>query len=222
MSKKLYVYCICLAIIYVVSLGHGIYEMLDAGIGGFKLAQREFGDANVTVSPYQVLGLHLQPNDGIATFPSTILNEKTGENMRLEIRESLLFLTQLPESIPLYVKVLKIIYLLLTFAFSAIFIYLPFIIYRIIKSVSKEQFYHKKNINNLKKVGIISLFGFVIKVITGFIMNMEAAFYVQVEGYKIAFREYNYSFLFIGLVILVLSEIISYTTGMKEEVDLTV
>jgi hypothetical protein len=196
--------------------------MLDAGIGGFKLAQREFGDANVTVSPYQVLGLHLQPNDGIATFPSTILNEKTGENMRLEIRESLLFLTQLPESIPLYVKVLKIIYLLLTFAFSAIFIYLPFIIYRIIKSVSKEQFYHKKNINNLKKVGIISLFGFVIKVITGFIMNMEAAFYVQVEGYKIAFREYNYSFLFIGLVILVLSEIISYTTGMKEEVDLTV
>jgi hypothetical protein len=195
--------------------------MLDAGVGGFRLAMREFKTEGA-MPPYQVLGLYLQPKDGTATFPSTILNEKTGENVRLEIRESLLFLTKLPESIPLYIKLLKVVNPLLILLFSAIFVYLPFIIYKIIKTVSREQFYRKKNINNLKKVGFILLAGFVLKILMHLIMNIEAGFYMQMEGYKIAFGEYNYSFLFIGLVILILSEIISYTTRMKEEADLTI
>ncbi|MDR0681244.1 MAG: hypothetical protein LBG15_05270 [Dysgonamonadaceae bacterium] len=55
MSKKLYIYCIYLAFTYVAFLGHGIYEMLDAGIGGFKSAIRKFSNGNITASSYRVL-----------------------------------------------------------------------------------------------------------------------------------------------------------------------
>ncbi|MDR2804657.1 MAG: DUF2975 domain-containing protein [Dysgonamonadaceae bacterium] len=45
---------------------------------------------------------------------------------------------------------------------------------------------------------------------------------MQIEGYKASLQEFNYPLLFLGLVILVLSEILRYTTVIKAEQDLTI
>jgi hypothetical protein len=223
MNKKMYFYSAILAIAYILFFGQSVYEIIDSTVGGAKLGIREFGNGNISqLSGYEILGSYLTPNEGTASFPSSILNEKTGENIRLEIREALIFLTQLPDSIPFYIYALKILIYIFNFILLLLFVYLPFITYRIIKSIPKDKFYSLKNINAIRKVSFIVLGMFIITILSLFFMNIISGFYLQLEGYEIAFREFNFPFLFLGLTILILSEILRYTKTMKEEQEFTI
>jgi hypothetical protein len=200
-----------------------MYEVIDSSVGGAKLGLRELKNGSIShLSDYEIFGAYTKPSKGTAFFPSTILNEKTGEKVRLEIREALVFLTQMPANIPFYIKVLKNTNWILFFILFALFVRLPFVAYKIMKSVSKDEFYSIKNINNIRKVSIIIFGIFFISFFANFFANIVSRFYVQPEEYTIVMREFNFPLLFTGLVILILSEILRYTTTMKEEQDLTV
>jgi hypothetical protein len=223
MSKKLYLYSTILAIAYIIFFGNSMYEAIDSGIGGAKLGMREFEKGSISnLSGFEILGAYMKPNQGTAFFPSAILNEKTGESMRLEIREALVYLTQMPANIPVYIKILKSTDWILSIILFALFVYLPFVAYKIMKSVSKDEFYSIKNINNIRKISILIFGMFFANFFINFFMNIVSHFYMQPEEYKIVMREFNFPFLFTGLVILILSEILRYTTTIKEEQDLTV
>jgi hypothetical protein len=223
MSKKLYIYSAILAIVYVVFFGNCLYEIVDSGIGGAKFGIRELKNGNLSASTrYEIFGASTAPNTGIASFPFTILNEKTGEKIRLEVREVLTFLTQLPDFIPIHIKILKFASFILTLCLFGLFIYLPFIAYKIMKSISKDEFYTIKNINNIRKVSIAILSMFLLIIFSNLFMNIVSGFYMQMEGYKIVIRDFNFPVLFLGLVVLILSEILRYTTTIKEEQELTV
>jgi hypothetical protein len=223
MSKKLYIYSAILAIVYVVFFGNCLYEIVDSGIGGAKFGMREFKNGNLSITtPYEIFGTYITPTTGTASFPSTILNDKTGENMRLEIREALTFLTQLPDYVPVHIEILKCVNFILTFCLFGLFIYLPFIAYKVMKSISKDEFYTIKNINSLRKISIVILSMFLICFISNLFMNIVSGFYMQLEGYKTVIRDFNFPVLFLGLVVLILSEILRYTTTIKEEQELTV
>jgi hypothetical protein len=223
MSKKLYIYSAILAIIYVVFFGNCVYEIVDSGIGGVRFGMREAEKGNLlSGTPYEILGAHITPSAGTASFPSTILNEKTGENIRLEVREVLAFLTQLPDPVPVHIKILKFLNFILNFCLLGLFIYLPFIAYKVMKSISKDEFYTIKNINNIRKIAIVVLSMFIIITFDYISMNIVSGFYMQLEGYKFVIRDINFPVLFVGLVVLILSEILRYTTTMKEEQEFTI
>jgi hypothetical protein len=223
MSKKLYLYSAILAIVYVVFFGNCVYEIVNAGIGGVKLGMREAEEGNISLSaPYEIFGAHITPRTGTGSFPSTIFNKKTGENMRLEIREVMTFMTQLPDSIPVYIKILKFLNFFLNLCLFGIFIYLPFIAYKTLKSISKDEFYTIKNINNIRKIAIVILAMFLLITFNYISMSIVSGFYMQLEEYKIAIREFNFPVLFVGLVVLIMSEILRYTTAMKEEQEFTI
>ena len=219
MSKRLYIYTICLAIAYVVLLGHSLYEMGTVGVAGFKLGYAE-GSAGHT--EYHVFGGNLVPITGSATFPSSFINEKTGEVGRLEIRQILAFFTQSPENIPAYVKAMESSKILWSFFLIGFFIYLPFVVYRIFKSIMKEEFYSLKNIRNIRKVSFILLAIFLLEFLMNIINVVTSNFYMQLKDYKAYLGEVNYTLLIMGLVVLILSEILCYTMSMKEEQELTV
>ena len=220
MSKRLYVYTAILAITYIIFFGNRVYEIIDAGIGGAKLGMREF--ENGEPSNFDVLGGKITPKEGTATFPSAMINNKTGENIRIEFREAIFYLKQLPNIIPLHIKILKISNSLLIFILIGIFIYLPFIAYKVIKSVSKDKFYTIQNINKIREIPILLLCLFFVDSIYKIFTSIINSFYIQLEEYNIIMEELNYSCLFIGLVILILSEILRYTLVIKEEQELTV
>ncbi|MDR0542600.1 MAG: DUF2975 domain-containing protein [Dysgonamonadaceae bacterium] len=220
MSKKLYVYGICLAIAYVIFIGHSLYEGGQLFVSGFKEGWSQ-ACAPSHVQTF-ICGGDLTPVNGSATFPSKLLNLKTGEEARFEITQVLANLSQIPDSIPAYVKAMDIIRLILSFVIIALFIYLPFVVYRIMKSISSQDFYGAVNIKRIRKASFILLGIFFVSLLANICLVAVTNAYMQIEGYKASLKEFNYSLLFIGLVILVLSEILRYTTDIKAEQDLTI
>jgi hypothetical protein len=162
------------------------------------------------------------PAEGVITFPSSIVNEKTGENVRMEIREALIFMKQVPDNIPFYITLLKVISFLSVYVVMGLFIYLPFIAYKVLKSVSKNEFYTLKNINKIKKISFIILLMWAILYLANLFSYLVINFYVQPEGYHMMFDDTNFSILFLGLILLIVSEILRYTTTMKEEQEFTI
>jgi hypothetical protein len=228
MNKKLYLYTTILAIVYVCFIGDACYSIFDslrAGINlGMKLVEDNPSSKYALKSlNFELLDIHLAPVEGTATFPSKIVNETTGENMAMEIRNAFVFFTKTPNPIPVYIHFLKWINPILTLLLFALFIYLPIKAFQIIQSISKEEFYNIKNINKLRNVSFSLLAMFIINFVMNVINNITVNFYVQIQSYKTSIMgDFNYAFLSLGLVLLILSEILRYTTRIKEENDLTV
>jgi Protein of unknown function (DUF2975). len=219
MSKKLYFYSLCLTVVYIVFFVHSAYEMGQFGLAGFKLG---YNDGRQSELEHHVVGNYIIPIEGSATFPSTFINKKTGEEVRLEIRQVLAYVTKSPESVPFYVKLAEIMSLVLVFILLALFIYLPFVVFRIMKSITKDEFYSVKNIKRIKKTSFILLGIFLISLITNISNVITTNAYMQMENYEAYLGDLNYSLLFLGLITLILSEILRYTTTIKEEQDLTI
>jgi len=224
MSKKLYLYSIILAIVYVVFFCRSVYESVENGIAGGKLAFRELIDESGKSRhlKYEVFGINLKPSKGIAYFPSTILNEKTQEKMRIEIREAMVFTTQTPDTIPLFIRILKIFTGLAIFISFGIFCYIPIVAYKILKSIPKEEFYSITNINRMRKSAFLILAIFFLMLIASFFNCATSAYYMQLENYRLTVKITEYPLLFLGLVLLIMSEILRYTTNIKEEQALTI
>lgn len=220
MSKKLYFYSLCLAVIYAIFVGHILYEGGQSFVSGFKEGWKK-ASTHTHTNTFLCSG-DLTPLSRSDTFPSKFLNLKTGKEESFEITHLFASLSQIPDSIPAYIKVMDILQLLLAFVIIVLFIYLPFVVYRIMKSVSRQDFYSIVNINRIRKVSFILLSIFFISLFINACMVVITNAYMQIEGYKASLQEFNYPLLFLGLVILVLSEILRYTTVIKAEQDLTI
>ncbi|MDR2683415.1 MAG: DUF2975 domain-containing protein [Dysgonamonadaceae bacterium] len=225
MNKKLYFYSTILAIAYTLFVGHRLYEGSQSFVSGFKAGYshaKEAHDQRKVRSEMFVCGGSLTPVDGSATFPTSFLNLKTGEEISIEITQMIAKLSQKPDVIPAYVVALDVVKNLLTFVLFGLFIYLPFVVYRIMKSISSNTFYSVRNINKIRKVSLIVLGIFLANLLATVCLVITTNTYMQIEGYKASVKDFDYSLLFLGLVVLVLSEILRYTTSMKEEQELTI
>jgi hypothetical protein len=202
-----------------VFFAHSIYEAGELAIAGFEFgyAQGKAGNMN-----FQVCTGYMRPVDGSVTFPSTVINEKTGEEVRFEIRQMVAFLSDTPENIPIYIKIMNIAANILSFIVAALFIYIPFIGYRIMKSITQNEFYSIRNIKRIKKIALFLLLIFLITVFINLSTAISTNSYLQIKDYEAYVDNCGYSSLFTGFVLLILSEILRYTANIKEEQDLTV
>ncbi|MDR1582293.1 MAG: DUF2975 domain-containing protein [Prevotellaceae bacterium] len=225
MNRKLYFYSVLLAVVYVIFVGHSLYEGSQWFISGLKAGYsqaKEAHDQSKTNANLFVCGGDLTPIGGSATFPTQFLNLKTGEEAHIEITQMIAKLAKIPDSIPAYVIALDVIKTLLSFILFLLFVYLPFVVYRIMKSISSNTFYSIRNINKIRKASFL-LFGiFLATTLTNVCLVITTNAYIQMEGYKAVFKDLNYPLFFLGLIVLVLSEILRYTTSMKEEQELTI
>lgn len=215
MSKKLKFYTLCLAVIYVIFFAHNVYEFGKYGIGGYKFASNEVEK----IGNYQVLASRIAPVNGTATFPTTFVNEKTGDTVRVEIREIMAFMFDSSDATPFYVKIITPLINCLIFL---LFLVIPFLVYRIIKSISKNEFYSIKNIKRIKKLSYVLLSIFALTLLTTYLSTVLTNIYLQLQDYTTCIDDFNYSLLFMGLVVLILSEILRYTKTIKEEQELTI
>ncbi|MDR3287244.1 MAG: DUF2975 domain-containing protein [Prevotellaceae bacterium] len=219
MNKKLKIYSFVLAVVYVIFFIHSVFEVGRYAVAGFEIGYNK-GQKNDF--DFQICGGFMTPVNGSVTFPTTVLNEKTGKDAYLEFRQVFVYMDNTPEQIPAYVTIVGIIARILTFILLGLFIYLPFVVYKIMKSITKNEFYSILNIKRIRKVAFILLTIFVIILYNDFSMALLTNAYLQIKDYTAYVGAFNYPLLFIGLVVLVLSEILKYTTVIKEEQDLTI
>jgi hypothetical protein len=218
MSKRLYFYAICLAVTYVVFVGHRLYVGSEAFVAGFKMGWSESQQR----TELYVCGGSLRPAGGTGTFPSRFLNLKTGSEGQLEITQASIRLSRIPDPEAVGVKLLTLAHALLSLMAMGFFVYLPFVVYRIMKAVSRGDFYGVDNINRIRKASFVLLGIFLATLSANTCMTAVMDAYMEMEGYHVAVEEFNYSLLFLGLVVLALSEILRYTKEIKAEQDLTV
>ncbi|MDR0754200.1 MAG: DUF2975 domain-containing protein [Prevotellaceae bacterium] len=219
MNKKLKIYSLCLAIIYVVFFIHNTYDSGKLAIAGFELGYQQGKSGNIN---FNVCASYMKPVAGSITFPSAVLNEKTGEEIPFELRQIIAFIPESPENVPIYLKIMNIAANISGLIMLAFFVYIPFVGYKIMKSISHNKFYSIENIKRIKKISLILLLVFVITVFISLTATISTDFYLQIKDYKAYMNDFNYSSFFIGLVLLILSEILRYTKNMKEEQDLTI
>lgn len=218
MNKKLKFYSLLLAVAYIIFFAHNIYEQGKYGVAAYKFGSREIKK----LDHFQILGGNVIPIEGPATFPTLMLNEKTGKEIRLEITEMMAFLFDVPENIPASIKIMNISITILNYVVILLFLIIPFIVYKIMKSISKNEFYSKKNIARIKKLSFVLLAIFAVALIANCLGTAITNAYMQLKDYTACVKYFNYSILFMGLVILTLSEILKYTKFMKEEQELTI
>ncbi|MDR2126776.1 MAG: DUF2975 domain-containing protein [Prevotellaceae bacterium] len=219
MSRKLKIYSLCLAIVYVVCFAHNVYESGKIAIAGFKLGYKQGKSGN---TGFNVCASYMIPVNGSLTFPSTVINEKTGEEMRFEIRQMIAFMPETPENVPVYVPIMNIAANISGFIMLALFVYIPFVVYKIMKSITQNRFYSIENIKRIKKISLILLLAFAINIFINMSVTISTNSYLYIKDYKAYMDNFNYSSFFMGLVLLILSEILRYTKNMKEEQDLTI
>ncbi|MDR3226649.1 MAG: DUF2975 domain-containing protein [Prevotellaceae bacterium] len=219
MNKKLKFYSFFLAVVYVIFFICSVYETSRYAIAGFEFGYNKGKERDFD---FQVCGGFLTPVDGSVIFPTTILNEKTGKDVHIEIRQVFAYMDDTPEQIPAYVTILSITAQILTFVLLVLFIYLPFVVYKIMKSITKNEFYSIQNIKRIRKVSFILLTIFAIIFYSSVSIAVLTNAYLQIKNYTACIGEFNFPLLFIGLVVLILSEILKYTTTIKEEQDLTI
>ncbi|MDR1551888.1 MAG: DUF2975 domain-containing protein [Prevotellaceae bacterium] len=219
MNGKLKIYCACLAIMYVIFFVHNVYEGAKFAIAGFEIGYTQGKSGN---DNFNVCVSYMTPVDGSATFPSTVINEKTGEEVRFEIRQMIALVSKSPENIPAYVKIMYITASIFGFIIFALFVYIPFIGYKIMKSITQNAFYSIRNIKKIRKISLILLLIFTINLLVNFSATISVNAYLLIKGYRAYVNDFNYSLFFTGLVLLILSEILLYTKSIKEEQDLTV
>jgi TRAP-type C4-dicarboxylate transport system permease small subunit len=196
-----------------------MYEAGKLAIAGFEFDYKQGKSGNINLN---VCASYTKPVEGSITFPSTVINEKTGEEVRFEIRQMIALISKSPENITIYVKIMNITANIMGLIIFAFFVYIPFVGYRIMKSITQNRFYSMENIKRIKKISLILLLIFVINLFINLTATISTDSYLQIKDYKPYMGDFNYSALFIGLILLILSEILQYTKNMKEEQDLTI
>jgi hypothetical protein len=205
---------------YVIFFVHNVYETGKVAIAGFELGYKQGKSGN---TGFNVCASYMTPVDGSITFPSTVINEKTGEEVRFEIRQMIALISKSPENIPIYVKIMNIAANILALIVFALFVvYIPLAGYKIMKSITQNEFYSLKNIKRIKKISLFLLLIFAINLFVNLTATISTDFYLEIKDYTAYTGDFNYSLLFTGLVLLILSEILRYTKNIKEEQDLTI
>ena len=229
MNTRLKIICILFGIVYFYFVGMAIVDAIPDFMVGFKegsnKARHTFEEeANSTfeeTGQTETVFFHVKPVSGSFSFPNSIMNLKTGNPMRAEFPLLIAKVdkTQLP-------SLNKIAYIILSiFAIPTLlaFLLIPILIYRVIRSIVKNEIFELRNIKRIRWVGYCLLYIFTIEICSNFLHTSQARTLISIEDYRIIFRmSSEYYWLLFALVTLLFAEILKISHTMKEEQDLTI
>jgi|GEM_PF-2330069 len=222
MSKKLYIYGIILMAIYCFFIVNYAYSYFIGGKMSFNFITEKSMEGS-DISDYEMLNLTLIPTDDKDLFPSSIKNEKTGENMLFMINKGMVYFGEKIEQLPAGLNIAQsFVGLFIMLLEIVIFFYIPVKSFSIFRAVSKNNFYNQKNFKNLRKISYAILILFACSAVMQIINGLVARFYLDLNDYDILLMDIDYVFLILGLVLLIMSEMLLYTTSIKEENEYTI
>jgi hypothetical protein len=235
MNIRLKILCILFGIAFFYVVGESFIRdfipNFTAGFtAGFK-AGRERGNKEANrlfeketeseQSQSEIFHFYIKPQDGSYSFPTTLLNLRTGRPIQAEF-----FIASVKAENVQFSAWLMVghwILLILAFPFLFLALSIPILTYKVIRSIVKNEIFELQNIQRIRRIGYFLLILFVLSVYASFISVAEAQSAIRLENYKITFSiQGEYYWLLFGLVTLLFAEILKISHTMKEEQDLTV
>ena len=226
MNTRLKIICILFGIVYFYFVGSTLIQSAAPDfIAGFKEGYKEAKvekKLNKETDRPETVFLYVKPVSGMYSFPSSVLNLKTGNPMRTEFSK---FNVRIDKThLPKWIEIASFLFGIIT-VFPLIFaiLFIPIQIYKVIRSIVKNEIFELRNINRLRRIGYCLLFIFIAELFFNFINTVEAQTLIHLQDYQIVFRmTEEYYWLLFGLVTLMFAEILKISHSMKEEQELTI
>ena len=228
MNTRFKIICLLFGIAYFYFVGVSIIDSIPDFVMGFKEGATSAhkrvdkkSDSGLDSTFPETLYFSVKPTSGFRSFPSSFINLKTGNPIQTEISY---FIAKVNRAqLSLHFKIMYGILLLLAFPALFAILFIPLQIYRVIRSVVKNEIFNPKNVNRIRWIGYCLLFIFVVEIAGSLIHTAEARVLVQLEDYRIIFKMgEEYYWLLFALVTLMFAEILKFSHTMKEEQDLTI
>jgi len=227
MNTRLKIICILFGIVYFYFVGMAIIDSIPDFMAGFKEGYNKvktFGEEGSTIEEpdqTETVFLNIKPISGFFSFPSSIINLKSGNPVRAEFSS---LITKVDKTqLPLKVKIGSIVFIFLAFPTLFAIVFIPIQIYRVIRSIVKNEIFKLRNVARIRWIGYCLLFIFVGEAYSNFFNTVEAKALIRLEDYQIIFKMGSeYYWLLFALVTLLFAEILKISHTMKEEQDLTI
>jgi hypothetical protein len=167
------------------------------------------------------LCFYVKVKNGFLNFP-TELRTENGQTIKTKTE---MFYTMVDNPTrPTWIVICNAITVFFSFVMIAILIYIPIVVWKIIRSVTKESIFNRKNIKRLFTIAYMLIVLFLMGVFGGITGTVDARNLIQLSDYNIVFSltMTDYMILLFGLVCLLFAEVLNISTQIKEENDLTV
>jgi hypothetical protein len=217
MNTRLKIICILFGLAYSFIIGESIVtDLYPSFVAGWNSG----GSANKDNSTD--IYFHAEPVAGLWSFPTSVLNVKTGEMVSSESNNFHVRVAN-PLQLPLWITIANIILLIIGFFILALAVYIPIQAYKVIRSIVQNEIFDTKNVSRIRRIGYLLLIYFFYGLCWNFKSTIEARTLVHLENYKIVFTmEEEYIFLLIGFIVLLFAELLKMSHQMKVEQDFTI
>jgi hypothetical protein len=221
MNTRLKIICILFGVAYLYIIGEYV---MTAGWPSFKSG---FSDGiNSTDNPgersREVCFFNVVPKNGLYSYPSSLINLKTGKTVRMDA-ESFRASVEVLHAFPAGLNVAQGIKVFFALIGLFLLIYIPVLAYKTIRSIVKNEIFNIRTINRIRRIGYALLIFFGISIYASFISFCVSRHLIDFEDYEIIFSLKNdYVFLLFGLITLLFAEVLKISHRMKEEQDLTI
>jgi len=227
MDRRFKIITIAISIVYMANIvGYIHHEMADV-IYGAKLGSKagleiaETGEIH-SLSTVGAFFLSLKPENGLRTFPSTMLNQSDRTPMKAEIEKMVVELSDLKGRLPKGTIAADICTVLLSFFAIFVMALIPVQTFRVVRSITKNKIFDSANIGKLRSIGYALLALYTATFIVNFFHYRIATHVIHVEGYSLRMDMGNITLVMLGFVVLMFAEVLKISVHLKEEQDLTV
>lgn len=219
MNRKIKIYSIVLAVVYVTMITYHVFKGFDDFKAGFEMGMSETKSGkNVEIYHFKV-----EPVSGRYTFPSEVMNLLTNKPVSIEASEYKVKLFATDYIMPEWVSVLNAVRIIFTFLVLVVLFYIPVLFFSIIRSVTKDKIIDGRVIGKIKRIGWL-LVGFFIYDFVFFklLEPITVRHIMQFKDYNIVSDFSDLTVLILGLVTLLMGEILNISLKLKEDQDLTI
>ncbi|MDR1652150.1 MAG: DUF2975 domain-containing protein [Prevotellaceae bacterium] len=220
MNKRLKILVVLFGVLYVAIVVFNFTSNFDDISGNFMDGYNSVGsEEGVFAMKYSILHFDVLPKG--ERYCDNMQNLKSGEilKVRTNTYAAKIDFAQMPAETFLIEMLLSI------FAWAALFILIliPVLIFKIIRSIVKDDVFNVLNIRRLKWTGYALVFLFVFHLLNYLQVYITAKKLLELQNYEIVFTMgESYLYLIMGIGTLLFAEILKISTKIKEENELTV
>ncbi|NDV79645.1 DUF2975 domain-containing protein [Dysgonomonas sp. 511] len=218
MNKKIKVYSILLALVFVGSFVHMVYTEKDEIVSSFKQGAKDGGGNSSFFSSIPVM---LEPMDGNQAVP-VLHDQKTNKDLKTTDYTYKVRIEVPDGSIPTHYYIIEVVMSVFTVFFMIALLAFPFLFFNVIYNIGKNKMISDSTTFKLRVMGWTLIGWFILESVICYMDMSLAKQSLDINGFNITGESVSAYPLILGLIMLIITEVINYALKMKEEQDLTI
>ena len=161
----------------------------------------------------------IKPTNGYSSFPSSVVNLVNNQTIKAQYRQMIVLG---PPSKPKFSTVELIVLTFLVIMQFIVSIRIPIHFYKLIGLIKREYIYERKSIHLLRWLGLELLIIYLGGLLLLYMYHQMSSSLFRFSDYEIVMDSMDPIWLFLGIVVLMIAEILSKGLAIREEQELTI